>query len=647
MTQSERRRLARNRQPRVPFTPPSADRRGPAAIQAVRARHVAGSLRTTPRLRTSPATPQPEGDQSEDDALPPTPPNIADDDEMGSVSKFLRFLASPLGKATAAALMAASSSPVRTTRSFEDVLQKVLEPNNDAVADLDLATVITAPAKELLMQLLRDYRVDNFTAEALSYDGQLEGISKALQALNPVPGGPTVAQLEGAVAKQPPAVAKTKTVEELLDACLFPTKELTLQSIASPEHARVIETIVRAARAKLPCDLRLCTPELTKNLAYDELNALAPGYNAPTLAQLTAAIVPGKPPSKSLRRAGTDVDHLLSFDPQVRAVCEGALDDVDGSEDADTQPPKHITITITKQVAFAISAALHRRTSESQMKAWGLAKNLNRQTLAAQVFGPKGNSLGAFTPGLMRCVKDAVRAFKNCPSLREHLEALYEHYKNEMGVYDELVGHLDWDKGVLCFPPNKYEDVILIHLEICTGYLTDTQRSQTKSWGENHQTLDADYTEWSELPPATFDTVNCALKARNVFSTPLEYTGKRGRILLAPAPAAPAHAAPAYAAPAYAAPAPAAPARAPAARAPTHTAALATVAAPKPPKGNIAVPGVASVPWAEVVNKRLCANCYSAAHASPACTVPCRKMCCHPPWLTRFDGHARKDCKAR
>ena len=211
-----------------------------------------------------------------------------------------------------------------------------------------------------------------------------------------------------------------------------------------------------------------------------------------------------------------------------------------------------------------------------------------------------------------------------------------------MAVYDALVSKLDWTTGVLCFPPGKYDDAFLLHMDICTSYLTDTQRSQARTWGEIFQTLFADYTEWDELPPATFDTVMCALKARNVFTTPLTYTGRKAMALAAPTTAAPT-----YAAPPYAAPAPAAPTRTPVTRPTTHSAAPTTTAAPTPPKGNIAVTGVTPIPWSEIVRRTLCANCYSAAHASPDCTVFCRKKCCHPPWLTRFDGHARKDCKAR
>ena len=66
------------------------------------------------------------------------------------------------------------------------------------------------------------------------------------------------------------------------------------------------------------------------------------------------------------------------------------------------------------------------------------------------------------------------------------------------------------------------------------------------------------------------------------------------------------------------------------------------------PRGNILVSGVTAIPWTEVQSKRLCANCYATTHAAAACTVLCRKAMCHPPWLTRpFDGHTRKDCKAK
>ena len=126
----------------------------------------------------------------------------------------------------------------------------------------------------------------------------------------------------------------------------------------------------------------------------------------------------------------------------------------------------------------------------------------------------------------------------------------------------------------------------------------------------------------------------CALKARNVFSTPLWFTGRKTLTLAAPP------------APVHAPPAPAAPTRPPATR-PTGHHAPPAATGPAAPKGNIAIAGVTILPWSEIVRKTLCANCYSAAHASMDCTVLCRKKCCHPPWLARFDGHARKDCKAR
>ena len=180
-----------------------------------------------------------------------------------------------------------------------------------------------------------------------------------------------------------------------------------------------------------------------------------------------------------------------------------------------------------------------------------------------------------------------------------------------------------------------------VHLEYVTSYLVSVQRSHARSWGEIHQTLYADYTEWADLPPATMDNVMCALRARNVWTTPIDYTGRKvvayGMVpKTTPTPA-----------PTPAAPRPAVPSRGPT----TTTTPLpaAPTAAPKAPKGNIAVPGVASMSWADIVKGNLCANCYSAAHRSDACTVACRKLCCHPPHsgLARFDGHQRRDCKAK
>ena len=621
-----RRQSTRNRHATVAFTPPSPVRRGHN-----KARRLAAILRAS---STRPALPL-------DDEANNTPPNDDGADAPYDEARFLVFLATPEGQA-----LAASHSPARTMRSLEDVLLKILEPNNVMVADLDVAVVLTGPARALLMKMLKEHRIDHYTAEDLSYDGQLQGVANALQALNPVLSGPTVAQLEGAAAKQAPAETKPKSVEDFLNACLFPTKELTLDAIASPEHARVIQTIVRAARAKLPCDQHSCTPEAVKNLAYAELHALAPGYNTPSLEQLTAAVVPINPPSKKSRRAGANA-HLMTFDPQLRGVCQDALDDDDVSDDIPefnhsnrVQPRSK---PVVKQVDFAVSAALHRRTSEPEMRAWNLQKNLGRQKIAAWVFGPNGDSLGAFEPGMMKTCKDAAKAFKNCLELREHVDALYETYKNEMITYDHLVGQLDWTTGTLAFPPGKYDEVILPHLELCTSHVTYFQRSNFNTWGQNFMTLWADYTEWADLPEATFDTVMCALKARNVYSTPLWYTGRKALTLAAPP--APVLAAPALAPPARAAPAPAAPTRPPTTRPTGHATPAAT--GPAAPKGNIAIAGVTVLPWSDIVKNSLCANCYSAAHAATACTVLCRKKCCHPPWLARFDGHARKDCKAR
>ena len=72
-------------------------------------------------------------------------------------------------------------------------------------------------------------------------------------------------------------------MDELSNAALYPTKGFNLSALATPEHAKVMSTIIRAARAKLPLDDAHCNFDELQRLAYEELDILAPGHATHTL----------------------------------------------------------------------------------------------------------------------------------------------------------------------------------------------------------------------------------------------------------------------------------------------------------------------------------------------------------------------------
>ena len=625
----------------------------------------------------------------------------------GQMNLAKAYFESPEGRQAVDEAIRLQFSPNRTTpvlRSFEDVLLKLLEPDDPNLADLDIATAISPSALILLRELVSAHRSAHIKLADLTYDAHLESIAATLQEVIPTGGGVSVAQLEAAAAKLAPK-AKTPTPSEtppdqaapakntatpatkpnpappakesapvpfklwtLINAACSPTQGKTLSEIASPDHVRVIETIVRVARAKMPLDMGQCTNAVMEGLCVRELTNLAPGHATPSLKQLSEA-------AKALDavgvapEAGLDMAHLKSFDPHLRQVCEDALGGDDASTDHDEAPvlpktrlPKtlvglgtvqtpgpyaqkpHPIYDLAQQVPFNVSPSLHKRTAEHQIRAFFLTKNNTKMGIALQVFGKLGITLGAEDPDLMRCCKGPQHYFRHDPKLREHMDNVAEHYKLEVAVYDELMEELDWKTGKHTFPPGRFDDVFIIHLEYCTSFMCCNQRSGTKTWGEIWMILFAYYAEWAELPAATFENVNCALKARNVFTTPIDYIGKKQPVPITgpiPYPIILPHAHQPPAPAAAPAPAPPRPPRQP--RAPPGGPAAPGV---KPPKGNVDPAGVVAVPWTDILKNHLCANCYAATHPATACTVPCRRARCHPPWLPRFDGHLRKDCKA-
>ena len=440
------RRGLRNRTTRRPFSPQSPQTRGPA----VQARFVAGSRRGQDYVDPDYRSPERTFDD-DTDLLDTEPVNTTRTffDDKGNQSTLALFGAwltsSPQGRA-----FLESHSPTRHIRSLEDVLFKVLHPDteDENLKDLDVSNTLTPPALALLMEILLAHRTKCHTAAAMSYDAQLDAVTAALQAIHPIAGGPTVNQLELAAAtrartpiptKSPPRAntpPKTVTVDELFNAALYPTKGFTLSALATPDQAKVMATIIRAARAKLPLDDAHCNADELKRLAYEELDILAPGHTSHTLEQLAAASVPRKEVRKSAREHGQDRDHLGTFDSQTRHVCDQVLDDASSkSDDPDTRPAKRETVTV-KRVPYEVSPELNRRTSATQMRAFWFQKNAGRQTLAVNAYGPNGDQVGASEAGLLRCVKNVQKYFQNFPTLRIHIDAVAEVYPLEVATYD-------------------------------------------------------------------------------------------------------------------------------------------------------------------------------------------------------------------
>ena len=541
--------------------------------------------------------------------------------------RFKVFAASPEGKDFLRATSLSNAPPART---FDDLLGALIDPENSPFTGETLTQMATPAAIALLTEMLTEHRTRSTSVSALTFDAQKAAVAAALEKLHQAADGPSLAQLEGAAAKRQAPLTKElpkqKTFDEVLEAAMTGNKETPLNTIATPAHARTLEAIVRTARAAMPFDMSSWTPQLLRSTCLAELDRLAPGFTSPSLEQLTAA-GHTKPPQKGKAPKSKDAptaDSVDAFllglnDPHLANVCRDTLDQHNSGDDEDPQPIVRQRV-VPKQVEYAISPSLHRRTGLTKLRAWNLPKNLVRQELAAFVFGPDGTSLGAFDPDLEKCLKDVIKGFKHDPVLRDHHEIVGTTYKHAIVIYDAAVAKLDVSKGLCAFPPAQYDDLIVLHLEYCTGYLTMTQRSGTLTWGEIFMILFADYSKWATLPEATIDNVMCALKARNKFSTPITYNGKTPLNI-----------------PQLAAPAPQA------ATIPNQD--KAGTKTPQLPKGNVLVPGKTPPTWKEIVDGKMCANCYGTGHAGPACPVKCARAACHPPHTARFIYHARKDCK--
>ena len=548
----------------------------------------------------------------------------------------------------------------RPRRSLEDLVTKAVDPNNPGVADLVLQECITPEALKLLTELVMDFRVKAPLGTVIDIDSTTDYVLGKLQQLHEVTGEATVDQLEAAAAKRAPTSetpAKPRTLppppaatfDDMLGEALKPSTATSLASMASPSHVKVLDTIHRAAHAALPPGSRWWSDaeywNFMRTACITELDKLAPGHTAPSVAQLSAAadrlaLPPAPNPPRSLPRnphnvlydgiTAGDLEHLKGFDEQLRGVLGGALldtgDDSDERRDRNASPRQ----AIPAQVPYKVSPTLFKRTAETEFINWISMKYIKYRNIAAKVFGKLGNGLGAECPDLMECLKDVHTYFKYDPVFMDHIYALGKAYKGEVAKYRDLVAKLDWEKGPHMFPPEQFDNAWLIHLEYCTSFLTAVQRTGMKTWGQIYVILYADYSEWADLPPATTDTVMCALKARNVYTTPINYNGKTELVTV---------------------PRPLTTAVAPTVlhdAAPTVTTPVVTKApTPKAPKGNIAIAGVTVIPWHEVRDRKLCANCYGS-HESHTCTVLCRRAICHPPWLSRaFDGHMRKSCKEK
>ena len=289
-----------------------------------------------------------------------------------TVRNMQRALQSPRGIAMMQTL-GLSPTPVsplpngqRVRRSLEDIVTKSVAPGDPGLTDLVLTEHISIAAVTLLSELAREFRVNAPLGTTIDIDTTLTYVLQALQELHPVQ---TVEQLEAAAAKhahvnetpafRPPAATPppppAATFEDMLVQAIKPASATSLATIASQSQVKVLDAISRAAHNTLPSGSRWWSDDEywthMRKACIAELDKLAPGYTAPSLAQLAAADRLAQPPppnpSHSTQRTQgamlydglttADMQHLMTYDTQLQGVIGSALqfngDDSDGKHE--------------------------------------------------------------------------------------------------------------------------------------------------------------------------------------------------------------------------------------------------------------------------------------------------------------------------